>query len=170
MPPRSSASPGWPSAAAALADAATRPADEIILIDCPSRATAATAAIVAAAAFVVIPQVPGDKDLKLIERRLAELIAGGADATRMAILMTRTRSPVEVRDFQLLLKANPGLADIAILGASVPEQVGYRKALAKGLAITEAAPESIARTARTAVDALIEAYLVATEADAAAPP
>jgi cellulose biosynthesis protein BcsQ len=158
----------WPNAASALAAAAARPADEIVLIDCPSRATEATAKIVRQADFVVIPQVPGNKDKRLLEASLAALLASGADPTRMAFIFTRTGSAAETRAFQLLLKANPAFADIPILAASIPEQVGYRMALAKGLAITEAQPRSIADTANAAVDAIISAYLAATDADAEA--
>ena len=55
-------------------------AAEIVLIDCPSRATEASALIAAGCDFTVLPLVPGEKDARLTTWTLDMLTEAGIDA------------------------------------------------------------------------------------------
>jgi chromosome partitioning protein len=154
----------YPSVEAALIWTNRRPAGEIVIIDCPSRASQATVEVATKADFTIVPIVPGPKDTPLMLRSLEKLIAAGVPPERLAIMLTRTGSEAEERSFRLTLSTTRiGGHLLRVIDKALPEQIGYRTALARGQAVTEATPNSIGRAAREAVDALIDAYLTVTD-------
>ncbi len=137
---------------------------EIVLIDCPSRATEASALIAAGCDFTVVPLVPGEKDARLTTWTLDMLTDAGIDPRRLAVMLTRTGSDSEAEDYKRLIAAQSfGGGPINLVAAHIPERIAYRNALTRRLVITEAQPLSVGRAARKAVDALIDAYTQATE-------
>lgn len=154
------------SAEEALALARTA-AHQIVIIDCPSRATAATAHIAEAADFVVLPLVPGVKDAALTVVTIGRIIMAGVRADRLAVVLTRIGTDAEVRDHQSWLRGTPVCGqEIRVIDAAIPERTAYRNALGRGLTILEAQPVSVRRDARAAVNGLIEAYMAAIGAAA----
>lgn len=148
--------------ALAIARASNR---QIVIIDCPSRATAATTQIASEADFVVLPLVPGVKDAALTVVTIGRILMGGVRADRLAVIMTRTSTEAEARDHQTWIRNMPICGhDVRVLDAVVPERTAYRNALGKGLTILEAQPASVRRDAREAINGLIEAYMEATQA------
>lgn len=145
--------------ALALARTATH---QIVIIDCPSRATAATAHIAEAADFVVLPLVPGVKDAALTLVTIGRIIMAGVRADRLAVVLTRIGTEAEVRDHQSWLRGTLVCGqEIQVIDAAIPERTAYRNALGRGLTILEAQPVSVRRDARAAVNGLIEAYMIA---------
>ncbi len=137
---------------------------EIVLIDCPSRATEASALIAAGCDFTVLPLVPGEKDARLTTWTLDMLTDSGVDPRRLAVLVTRTGSDSEAEDYMRLIGAQHfGGMPVNLIAAHIPERIAYRNALTRRLVITEAQPTTVGRAARKAIDALIEAYMRSTE-------
>jgi len=137
---------------------------QIVIIDCPSRATDATAHIARAADFVVLPLVPGKNDAALTMLTIGRIIAAGVSADRMAVILTRISTEPEARDHQQWIEATPVLGHtIRVIEAVVSERTAYRNAIGKGLVITEAQPVSVRRDARSAVNGIIEAYMEMTD-------
>lgn len=141
---------------------------EIVLIDCPSRATEASALIAAGCDFTVLPLVPGEKDARLTTWTLDMLTDAGIDPRRLAVMLTRTGSDSEAEDYKRLI-ANQHFRGLPVnlVTAHIPERIAYRNALTRRLVITEAQPASVGRAARKAIDALIEAYMRSTDIDTA---
>ena len=144
----------------ALQEITQSPAD-IVIIDCPSRATEASFLIAASADFTILPLVPGEKDATLTVSTIAQMLSVGIDPARLAVILTRTGSDAEASDYRGWL-TNMNLGPIHIIGQHIPERVAYRNALTRRLAITEAQPVSVRVQARRAVDALIDAFDQAT--------
>lgn len=141
---------------------------EIVLIDCPSRATEASTLIAAGCDFTVLPLVPGEKDARLTTWTLDMLTEAGIDPRRLAVMLTRTGSDSEAEDYKRLISSQlfAGMP-VNLVTAHIPERIAYRNALTRRLVITEAQPASVGRAARKAIDALIEAYMRSTEIDTA---
>jgi len=137
---------------------------EIVLIDCPSRATEASTLIAAGCDFTVLPLVPGEKDARLTTWTLDMLTEAGIDPRRLAVMLTRTGSDSEAEDYKRLISSQhfQGMP-VNLVTAHIPERIAYRNALTRRLVITEAQPSSVGRAARNAIDALIEAYMRSTE-------
>lgn len=142
----------------------TQSAADIVIIDCPSRATEASFLIAASADFTILPLVPGEKDATLTVSTIAQMIAVGIDPARLAVILIRAGSEAEANDYRAWLQ-DAGLGPIHIIDRHVPERVAYRNALTRRLAITEAQPTSVRVQARRAVDALIDAFDRATTTD-----
>lgn len=157
------------TAAEALDIIRTTPA-EIVLIDCPSRATEASALIAAGCDFTVLPLVPGEKDARLTTWTLDMLTEAGIDPRRLAVLLTRTGSDSEAEDYKRLIGSQSfGGFPVNLVAAHIPERIAFRNALTRRLVITEAQPNTVGRAARKAIDALIEAYMRTTELDVEPP-
>lgn len=141
---------------------------EIVLIDCPSRATEASTLIAAGCDFTVLPLVPGEKDARLTTWTLDMLTEAGIDPRRLAVMLTRTGSDSEAEDYKQLISGQlfAGMP-VNLVNAHIPERIAYRNALTRRLVITEAQPASVGRAARKAINALIEAYMRSTEIDTA---
>lgn len=136
---------------------------QIVIIDCPSRATAATAHIAGASDFVVMPLVPGVKDAALTMITIGRIIMAGVSGDRLAVVLTRISTEAEARDHQAWIKATPICGqEVRVIDAVVPERTAYRNAIGKGLTILEAQPVSVRRDARAAVNGIIEAYMDVT--------
>jgi chromosome partitioning protein len=142
----------------------TQSPSDIVIIDCPSRATEASFLIAASADFTILPLVPGEKDATLTVSTIAQMIAVGIDPARLAVIFTRTGTDAEASDYRGWLR-NMNLGPIHIIGNHIPERVAYRNALTRRLAITEAQPVSVRVQARRAVDELIDAFDRATTKD-----
>lgn len=142
---------------------------EIVLIDCPSRATEASTLIAAGCDFTVLPLVPGEKDARLTTWTLDMLTEAGIDPRRLAVMLTRTGSDSEAEDYKRLISSQlfAGMP-VNLVTAHIPERIAYRNALTRRLVITEAQPTSVGRAARKAIDALIEAYMRSSEIDTVA--
>jgi cellulose biosynthesis protein BcsQ len=135
------------------------PAD-IAILDCPSRATEASYLVAAGVDFTVLPLVPGNKDATLTEVTLRQMLTKGVDPRKVAVLMTRTGTDSEAAEFQAWLRALK--LGITVIDAHIPERTAYRNALSKHLSIVEAPQVSLRVQARTAVDAVIQAFDQAT--------
>ena len=137
---------------------------DVVLIDCPSRATEATFLIAANADFTILPLVPGEKDATLTISTFNQMILAGIDPNRLAIILTRTGSDAEANDYRNWLRS-AGLGAAHIISDHVPERVAYRNALTRRLAITESQPVSVRVQARRAIDGLITAFEAVTTPD-----
>jgi len=137
--------------------AITQSQADIVIIDCPSRATEASFLIAASSDFTILPLVPGEKDAVLTVSTLNQLIATGIDPNRLAVILTRTGTDAEAADYRAWLQG-AGLGRIHIIDRHIPERVAYRNALTRRLSIIEAQPTSVRVQARRAVDALIDAF------------
>ena len=130
--------------------------DTIVVLDCPSRASTATAAIAQAVDLVVFPIVPGKKDAHLSLHSIHAMIAADVDPQRIAIVPTRCMTAFEIADLARWIKAESPYGEaLSILSPALMEKPSYRNAIAKGLAITEAQPFSLQRPARAVIDAII---------------
>ena len=147
-------------------------AADIVLIDCPSRATQVTAALAADADFTIFPVVPGGKDITLTSASLKILIDAGVDPKRLAVIMTRTGSDSEARLWRQTLQAidfgdvdDPAHTPIHlnVLEPHIPEFTSFRTALDRNLAITEVPHKTLRVAARTAVDTLVATFLDVTD-------
>jgi cellulose biosynthesis protein BcsQ len=157
-----------PNTAKEALDLIERSLADIVILDCPSRATEATFLIARESDFTVLPLVPGDKDATLTKATLEQLLQTGIDPRRLAVILTRFGSSSEARDYRTWLEAL-NLGPITYLQSHIPERIGYRNALTRRLAITEAQPASVRRAARLAIDELIEAFDAATTVSQPAP-
>lgn len=137
---------------------------DVVLIDCPSRATEATFLIAANADFTILPLGPGDKDATLTINTFNQMMLAGIDPSRLAIILTRTGSDAEANDYRNWLQS-AGLGGAHVIADHVRERVAYRNALTRRLAITEAQPVSVRVQARRAIDALITAFEAVTAPD-----
>lgn len=154
-----------PETAREALDIMTSTTAEIVLIDCPSRATEASALIAAGCDFTVLPLVPGEKDARLTTWTLDMLTDAGIEPSRLAVMLTRTGSDSEASDYKRLIGSQQfGGAPINLVAAHIPERIAYRNALTRRLVITEAQPLSVGRSARRAIDSLIECYMRASDA------
>jgi len=155
--------------------------DTVIILDCPSRASKATKAVSAAADLVVFPIVPGKKDAHLslstihwlIEPSKHPNVSDGdedlVDPKRIAIVLTRCMTAYEVSDLKQWLKdSSPYSNDFTIISPALMEKPSYRKAIGKGLAITEAQPFSLQLPARAVVNGIIDCLTTTVLEDAAA--
>ncbi len=68
---------------------------QIVLIDCPSRATEATARVASSSDFVVLPLVPGVKDAALTAITIGRMLMAGVRADRLAVVLTRISTQAE---------------------------------------------------------------------------
>jgi cellulose biosynthesis protein BcsQ len=159
-----------PETAREALDIIQHTAAEIVLIDCPSRATEASALIAAGCDFTVLPLVPGEKDARLTTWTLDMLTEAGIDARRLAVILTRTGSDSEAADYMRLIASQQFAGfPVNLVAAHIPERIAYRNALTRRLVITEAQPTSVGRAARKAIDALIETYMRATDLESLPP-
>ncbi|MFA5957048.1 ParA family protein [Hyphomicrobium sp.] len=142
-------------------DGINRPEIDIALLDCPSRATKASFVLAADAHFTILPLPPGTKDATLTLSTIDQMLEEGIRPERLAVILTRTGSDAEARDYiNWLRSANRG--PINILTEHIPEQIAYRIALGRHLAITETPQVGVRVHARRAIDALIDAFDNAT--------
>lgn len=133
---------------------------DIAILDCPSRATEASYLTASGADFTVLPLVPGTKDATLTAFTLRHILAKGVAPSRLAVLMARTGSDTEARDYLAWLRAlNLG---IVVIEQHIPERTAYRNAISKHLSIIETPQLSLRVQARAAVDAVIHAFDRAT--------
>ena len=156
------------SAEAALTLAGSAAGYQVAIIDCPSRASEATLAIAEAADLVVLPIVPGRKDVLLTAITISTLLRVGVKVESLALVLTRMLTEPEVRDHKSWLgnfMRGHDPVDLMVIEAALFEKPAYRIAVSRGLAITEVAPVSLRKTARAAVDELIG--LAMQRADAA---
>jgi len=157
--------------AAASADVALRIANaaigaQVAIIDCPSRASEATIAIAAAADLVVMPIVPGRKDVLLTAVTLGTILNAGVKPERLALVLTRMLTEPEVRDHKEWLGSFVYRGDtlkLMVLDTPVLEKPVYRNAVSRGLAITEVAPVSLRKSARATIDELIGAAMASLD-------
>ena len=141
-------------------------AKRVIILDCPSRASDATAAIAAMAMLTVFPLVPGKKDSYLTLHTIHQIIADGVPPERLAIALTRCQTDAEIRDLFHWIKDNsPYAKAFAVLEPALLERPAYRNAIARGLAITEVTPVSLRRTARSIVQAIIARFSALEDQD-----
>lgn len=138
----------------------------VIILDCPSRASEATAAIAAMAMLTVFPLVPGKKDSYLTLHTIHQVIADGVAPEHLAIALTRCQTEAEIRDLFHWIKDNsPYASRFGVLEPALLERPAYRNAIARGLAITEVAPVSLRRTARGVVQAIITRFSALEDQD-----
>lgn len=134
---------------------------DVAILDCPSRATEASYLIASGADFTLLPLVPGMKDATLTDVTIRQILAKGLSPARLAVVMTRTGSDAEARDYQAWLRAlNLG---VTVIESHIAERTAYRNAIGKHLSIIEAPQVTLRVQARAAVDAIIAAFDRATQ-------
>lgn len=132
---------------------------DIIIYDCPSRATQATRTIARAADLVLQPVLPGSKkDADLALHTFNQLIADGCPPSHLAFIFTRTASEAELVKTNAYMQA----AELGVhfLKTHIPERPGYRAALTDGYAITQTPYLSLNLTAKAAVREILSLLTV----------
>lgn len=145
----------------------------VVILDCPSRASDATAAIAAMSTLTVFPLVPGKKDSYLTLATMHKLIEGDekreiapVPPEQLAIVLTRCQTQAEIRELADWIKANsPYSSRFGLILPALLEKPAYRIAIAKGLAITEVAPIQMRQTARAVVHAIIARFSALEDQD-----
>ena len=131
----------------------------VVILDCPSRASDATAAIAAMSTLTVFPLVPGKKDSYLTLATMHKVIAEGVAPEQLAIVLTRCQTDAEIRDIVAWLKDNSTYSSrFGIITPALLEKPAYRNAIARGLSITEVPPLQLRQRARAVVNAIIARF------------
>jgi cellulose biosynthesis protein BcsQ len=137
----------------------------VVILDCPSRASDATAAIAAMSTLTVFPLVPGKKDSYLTLATMHKVIAEGVAPEQLAIVLTRCQTAAEIRDLAEWIKDNsPYSSRFGLITPALLEKPVYRNAIAKGLSITEVAPIQLRHNARAVVHAIIGRFSMLEDA------
>ncbi len=131
----------------------------VVILDCPSRASDATAAIAAMSTLTVFPLVPGKKDSYLTLATMHKVIAEGVAPEQLAIVLTRCQTQAEIRDLiAWLLDNSPYSKQFAVITPALLEKPAYRNAIARGLSITEVPQLQLRTTARSVINAIISRF------------
>jgi cellulose biosynthesis protein BcsQ len=114
--------------------------ETLIVIDSPSRATAATVKIAKDADLVVQPILAGSfKHAKLAHETFTELAEKGIAPSKMVYVLTRYLSEKQCTDSREYIAMFPIKGTtIAVIDTAIPEKTGYRQAISNGYTITEA--------------------------------
>jgi chromosome partitioning protein len=105
---------------------------ELLILDTPGRASAATLVAAANAHLVVQPTGGGLDDLYPGVLLFHELVAAGIDRSRLVFALCRTQDGEETNARTYIAKAG-----YEVLPGSLPERMGYRDAHNRGRAVTE---------------------------------
>ena len=124
------------------AESATRESDGydgLVIFDCPSRATTATAVLAKQSDLVVVPVGPGKKDADLALGAIAQWHATEQiPLKRFLLLLTRQLSDSEIRKWRAYLtKASINSQSVNVLTQALADKLSYRQACETGYALTE---------------------------------
>ena len=106
---------------------------DILVLDGPARASAATLEIARKAALVVQPTGASVDDLHPAVLTFHELTREGVPRTRLALALSKIGTEAEEAEARGYIEQ----AGFAVLKGSIPERPAYRQAQNLGLAITE---------------------------------
>jgi len=119
----------------------------LILIDCPSRASAATVAVAEGCDLVVQPTTTGKKDLDLALNTFAQLLKKGVPKSKLLFVLTRVGSASEMRKAIEYIKSAeaepetedevPVKYDFEVLSSALWEKLAYRSSMNDGFSIVE---------------------------------
>ena len=139
-------------------DALQDPVEEgLLIIDCPSRATAATMTIASQVNLVVMPVAPGKKDADLQLAAIKRLNDHGVPINRCLLVLSRQSSESETRRMRHYIQGAVvnGLS-VRLLGPTLPERASYRASVQDGFALQETPYKSLNKTAQRLLHQLVE--------------
>ncbi|MGZ8933210.1 MAG: AAA family ATPase [Halobacteriota archaeon] len=125
---------------------------DLVIVDGPARASAATLAIARAADIIVQPTGASLDDLEPAVLTFHELIREGISREKLVFALCRVGTEAEERDCRAFL----GEAGYVCLEGSLPERPGYRSAQNMGFAVTETKYHSLQKRAEQLIQALID--------------
>ncbi len=127
--------------------------EELYIIDCPSRATAATIEISKNVDLVIQPSTPGKKDLDLSVDTFHQLVGEGIPVNRLLLILTRVGTPAEfdrAKEYFKKAKTIDG-QHFRILPSAIYEKTAYRASISDGYAITETPYVSLNEAAKSVI-------------------
>jgi len=125
---------------------------DLIIVDAPGRAGAATLNIARLSHLIVQPTGPGLDDLHPGVLLFHELFAEGIPVSRMTFALCRTSAKEE----EVAARRYLAKADYSVLPGSIPERSEYRAAQNTGRAITETNDASLNMRAEELMVAMLE--------------
>ena len=129
----------------------------LVVFDCPSRATRATADIAAQANLIVVPVTAGQKDADLALDAIHKWHGAGTPLQRFRILFTRQHSDRETTRWrQYLGHSTIDGRQVQIMPRSLPEKQSYRTAYEAGCTLTETPYNSLNQTAEHIMKAIMK--------------
>jgi chromosome partitioning protein len=125
--------------------------EEFVIIDTPGGISDAVAEIAAHATYLVLPTSPSVDDLypSVLVVRALERVRNSRD--QIAFALCRTLADDEASSARSYLSSS----GYAVLAGDIPERLGYRNAMNKGRAITEASDELLSKRADTMIADLL---------------
>lgn len=130
--------------------------EQLYIIDAPSRATSATAAIAKEVDLVIQPTPPSKKDIDLALKTFFQLAADGLPVENMLFVLTRVGSAAELeRAINYIQAADIGGQRIRVLSSAIWEKVAYRSAINDGLAITETSYSTLNDNAKAVIHQIL---------------
>lgn len=128
----------------------------LYIIDCPSRATAATLEVAKEVDLVVQPTTTSRKDLDLAIKTFYQLVLSGVPIERLLFVITRVSTAARLRDAQEYLRqAEITEKRFNVLTSAVWEKPGYEMALNDGYSIVETIFPSLNTASRAVVHEIL---------------
>lgn len=137
------------SAAAAIA-LAQGAAVDLVVVDAPARASAATLDLARAADVVLQPASPSLDDLRPAVVLYQELVRAGISREKLAVVLTSTETAAEERDARSYVEQ----AGFVVLPGSIPHRPLYRQAQNGGKTLSEVGPVSLRKRVRQVAEAI----------------
>jgi chromosome partitioning protein len=136
------------------ASQALRPSEQfdLLLLDGPARASAATLEIARAASLVVQPSGASIDDLRPAILVFHELVKAGIPKARLIFALCKIGTDAEESDSRAYIDQ----AGFEILAGSLPERPSYRQAANVGLSITETRYPQLNRRADKLIQSMVD--------------
>jgi len=136
---------------------------DCVIIDCPSRATAAIVDVLETTDLIVYPMRPTQKDFKLTRSTLLALMGSQIPLKRIAITLSRCRTQTEAEAYKTLLRKHSA-GSFQVIDPVTFEKAAYNQsATDKGLTICEGSPLSLRMAAKAQVMAIIDRVAFAAD-------
>ncbi len=131
--------------------------EDLIVLDCPSRATDATVKIAKAADLIIQPIMAGSiKHARLAHETFEALAAKNIPIKKLAYILVRYQTQRQCADTRAFIEAMPiKKQSIQVIDTAIAEKPSYRQAISQGLAITEVPHLGLRTTAKAAVTDII---------------
>jgi chromosome partitioning protein len=127
--------------------------EDLYIIDCPSRATAASLEIAKNVDLVIQPSTPGKKDLDLSVKTFHQLVGEGIPVERLLLILTRVGTPAEfgkAKEYFKKAETTDGQR-FRVLPSAIYERPAYRASISDGYAITETPYVSLNEVAKSVI-------------------
>lgn len=129
---------------------------DLYLIDCPSRATAATVDVAKGVDLAVQPTTTSRKDLDLAIKTFYQIVQAGVPVERLLFVITRASTAARLREAQeYLSKAAINGQHFAILSTPIWERAGYEMAINDGFSIVETTYPSLNTASKAAIHEIL---------------